>query len=144
MKFGKILSLYLFFFICFSANSAKVNLRAHNHVQNSNNMMDFKDTSNNIQPSTDKKMEDIIHAKSTTVISKSNENTRFKESESLESINIIEKVEKNMETPVMIRKSSGDISYQDVRHRVAMDTAQTVTNNDAFNAIYKDHNVRIK
>ena len=46
-----------------------------------------------------------------------------------------------METPAIIRKSSGDDTFKDVKYRVAMDTAQTVTNNDAFNAIYKDHKV---
>ena len=46
-----------------------------------------------------------------------------------------------METPAIIRNSSGDDTFKDVKYRVAMDTAQTVTNNDAFNAIYKDHKV---
>ena len=88
MKFTKILSLYLFFFICLTANSSNINLRARHHLKNSNTI-DFKDTPNGNKPSKNKIMESIIKAKSTSVIAKSNENTRFKEQESLENSNYL-------------------------------------------------------
>lgn len=84
MKFKKILFIYFFFYICFTVNSFKLNLRSGTALLNSNNLMDFKDSTNNIKPSKVSVLEDVIQAKPTAIISKSNENTRFKEKESLE------------------------------------------------------------
>lgn len=44
-----------------------------------------------------------------------------------------------METPVIIKASPVEPTFQDVRKRVAMDTPQTITNNEAFDVVYKDH-----
>ena len=140
MKFKMIVSLYLLYFIVNSANSANTNLRSSHQLRNSNLMADFKDSVNDNQPINPKLLEDVVYAKSTKIIAKSNDNTRFKESESLECKHLIKKVGKNMETPE-IKNSSGDSKFQDVVNRVSLDTMQTVTNNNAFDSIYKDHRV---
>ena len=46
-----------------------------------------------------------------------------------------------METPVIIRKSSSDSTFNDIKTRVAMNTPQTISNSDGFDSIYKDHKV---
>ena len=87
MKFGKILSFYLFIYIFIQVSSLKLNLRSNNNLataNNMNNMIDFKDTTNNVQTGKVPVLESVIQAKPTSIISKTNGNTRFKEAESLE------------------------------------------------------------
>ena len=85
MKFCKILFVYLFIYLSTTAYSAKLNLR--NAVHNGNNMLEFKDTTNNIQPTKTGVLEDVIQSKATSIIAKSDENVRFKEREALERSN---------------------------------------------------------
>jgi uncharacterized protein (UPF0216 family) len=142
MKFIQILSTCLIFNIFVLTLSLRVNLRAGNHVHNANNMLDFQDSANNALPSKKSVLEDVIQAKPTSIVSKSNENTRFKERETLDRSKISSKtVERNMESPVIIKATPADSTFEDVKHRVAMDTPQSITNTEAFDAIYKDHKV---
>lgn len=84
MKFVPILVCLVIFGLLASCLTVKFNLRSHNSHKNGNNMMDFKDATNNDNPTRVTTLEDVIIAKPTTILAKSNENTRFKERESLE------------------------------------------------------------
>ena len=44
-----------------------------------------------------------------------------------------------MESPVIIKKSAVDPTFQDIRQRVATETPQAISNTEGFDAIYRDH-----
>ena len=143
MKFGKILCLFVFLSISSLSLCIKHHLRADASNLVSNNMLEFKDSTNNNAESTKVLvMEDVIKAKPTSIISKSGADTRFKERESMErSKLLITLVERNMESPVIIRAPATDRNFEDVRKRVASLSRQTISNTDGFNTIYKNHKV---
>ena len=144
MKFGKILSLYLFLHIFIIAKPLKLNLRLNNNISSLNTIIELKKEKTNISNlSLPNLIENVTNQKSSNIVSKSSESTRFKETEMLESKIIrFNLVEKNMETPVIIRKTSRDSTFHDIQNRVAMDTPQTISNSEGFDAIYKDHEVK--
>jgi len=72
-------------------------------------------------------MEDVIPSKSTSVISKTNSNARFKETM------------QNMESPVIIRRVGRNDNFHDVRNRVALQTARNVSNFDSYDIMYNNH-----
>ena len=141
MKFGKIVSLYLFVYISIITNSTKLKLRSNYNLSNLNNKIEFIDMTNTLKPLLPNIMENVINSKSKNIILKTGENARFIETENLDSKIYNNLVEKNMETPVIIRKSSSDSTFNDIKTRVAMNTPQTISNSDGFDAIYKDHKV---
>ena len=81
MKFVKIFSLCLFFYIFIITKSVKLNLKTNKTL---NNIIDIKDTTISEKSSIPNSIDNVINAKSTNIVSPS-ENTRFKETDMLES-----------------------------------------------------------